>query len=352
MYLNKLKIILSMIAAISIFTMTGCADGAPANTVSTEPEAATTADKSSESDAPGLADNDSEDATGNTVTGNTVTGNTAASDISTGETAAARTDSFGAEPPMDSSGTEPPVDASVDYSSEFSGLNGCAVIYSPQEQTYEYYNQSMCETELSPYSTFKLISALLGLEYGVIQDESSTMDYDGTQYPVADWNRNVTLKEAFGSSCIWYFHQVLDAVGQEKVENALASLNYGNGDVSQWEGSGVNPLPDLNGFWQASSLQISPVEQVRVIADIFEGSSMFADKNVEILKSIMLVDTNDAGAIYGKTGSGVDGQAWFVGFSEKDGLRRYIAVCLNDAPHKAEISGNTAREIALRILKS
>lgn len=323
MYLNKIKIVWSMIAVISILTMTGCADGAPANTVSTKSETATveTAMVETAMVEPSRESGAGEDAAGQT----------------------------------DPSGTTPasaPLETPVDYSSAFADLKGCAVIYSPQDQTYAYTDQSMCETEMSPYSTFKIISALLGLEYGVIQEESSTMDYDGTQYPVSDWNKNVTFKEAMATSCIWYFHQVLEAVGQERVENALASLNYGNGDVSQWEGSGVNPLPDLNGFWQASSLKISPIEQVRVLADIFEGNSMFADKNVDIVKSVMLVDTSAAGDIYGKTGSGVDGQAWFVGFLEKDGQRRYIAVCLNDAAHEKEISGSTAREIALDILKS
>ena len=39
----------------------------------------------------------------------------------------------------------------------------------------------------------------------------------------------------------------------------------------------------------------------------------------------MLVDENDSQKIYGKTGSG-NGEAWFVGFSESDGERKYIAI--------------------------
>lgn len=41
----------------------------------------------------------------------------------------------------------------------------------------------------------------------------------------------------------------------------------------------------------------------------------------------MLVDENDSQKIYGKTGSG-NGEAWFVGFSESDGERKYIAIYL------------------------
>ena len=54
--------------------------------------------------------------------------------------------------------------------------------------------------------------------------------------------------------------------------------------------------------------------------------------------------------IYGKTGSG-NGEAWFVGFSESDGERKYIAIYLNDSEHRDQISGNKAKEMALEILK-
>ena len=38
----------------------------------------------------------------------------------------------------------------------------------------------------------------------------------------------------------------------------LLLLNYGNKDISEWDGSDINPLPQLNGFWLESSLKISP----------------------------------------------------------------------------------------------
>ena len=51
-----------------------------------------------------------------------------------------------------------------------------------------------------------------------------------------------------------------------------------------------------------------------------------------------------------RTGSG-NGEAWFVGFSESSGERRYIAIYLNDSEHRDQISGNKAKEMALEILK-
>lgn len=71
---------------------------------------------------------------------------------------------------------------------KFQGINGCAVFYNVQNNQYVLYNKDVCEQEVSPYSTFKIISTLMGLKNRVIENESSGMNYNGTQYPVSDWN--------------------------------------------------------------------------------------------------------------------------------------------------------------------
>lgn len=243
-----------------------------------------------------------------------------------------------------------PAIESVDLSNSFNGINGCAVLFDSQNNQYSFYNQNLCEQEVSPYSTFKIISTLAGLQNGVINDETSTMNYNGTQYPIPEWNGDLTLKTAFQASCIWYFRQVIDAVSTDEIANELNALSYGNCDVSEWNGSGTNPLEELNGFWLNSSLKISPLEQVQVLSKIFDGKSSYSEENITILKEIMLVNETDTQKTYGKTGSGSNGEAWFVGFYERQGEQTYFAIYLNDSTQKDNISGNTAKEIALKII--
>ncbi|MDD3794854.1 MAG: penicillin-binding transpeptidase domain-containing protein [Lachnospiraceae bacterium] len=237
----------------------------------------------------------------------------------------------------------------IDLKNEFNDVNGCAVLYSVEEKEYLLYNSDMCRQEVSPYSTFKIISALAGLHNGVLQDETSKMNYTGNQYSVSDWNMDLGLKEAFQTSCIWYFRQVVDAVGADEIEKELNEISYGNCDVSEWEGSNINPQAELNGFWLGSSLKISPIEQVQILAYIFEGNSIYNANEINILKEIMLVDDDGTERIYGKTGSDPDGKAWFVGFSETDNKKKYFAVYLNDSTQEKNISGSLAKEIALKI---
>lgn len=238
----------------------------------------------------------------------------------------------------------------VDLSDKFKGINGCAVIYDLENDKYSVYNTSLSNQQVSPYSTFKIVSTLAGLNNGVIENEASTMNYDGVQYPVAEWNKDLTLGEAFQTSCIWFFRQIIDEVGSAEMQNELQKLEYGNCDISEWYGSNLNPMPELNGFWLDSSLKISPLEQVQTLKRIFEGESIYSDEHVAILKEIMLV-SDDTKKIYGKTGSGSNGEAWFVGFSEENGQRVYFAVYLNDYAQSDKVSGSLAKEIAFDILK-
>lgn len=157
-------------------------------------------------------------------------------------------------------------------------------------------------------------------------------------------------EDAFRSSCIWYFRKVIDEVGQETIQEELNKLDYGNCDISEWSGSGVNSFPELNGFWIESSLMISPIEQVEVLHKIMEGETIYTKSEIEILKSIMLLEASDSKKIYGKTGTGTDGTAWFIGFVEKENTNIYFAIYLDDDSSN-EISGIKAQEIAFNILE-
>ncbi|WP_315119675.1 penicillin-binding transpeptidase domain-containing protein [uncultured Clostridium sp.] len=243
------------------------------------------------------------------------------------------------------------IEKSVDWRNHFNGINGCAVVFVPSENTYYFYNKEMCKIEISPCSTFKIVSTLIGLSNSVIKSEESIMDYNGENYPISAWNGDLTLEEAFQTSCVWYFRQVIDKVGENEVKKELERLDYGNCDTSEWNGSNINPSQDLNGFWLESSLKISPLQQTNILARIFEERTDYSSENIDILKKIMKIDMDDNMNLYGKTGTGIDGHTWFVGFVENDIQRKYFAVYLSDNTVDG-LSGYKAKEIAISILAS
>ena len=196
----------------------------------------------------------------------------------------------------------------ADWSNYFNGLNGTAVVYDATNQQYTIYNRDLAVTESSPCSTFKIISSLIALENGIIEPENSTRTWSGEIFWNEDWNKDIDFPEAFRTSCVWYYRQVIDDIGQDLMKRELDRLQYGNCDISDWEGrlNTNNSNRALTGFWIESSLLISPVEQVEVMERIFGDNSAYSEETQAELKQVMLlpeIDGTDI-TIYGKTGMG------------------------------------------------
>jgi len=248
----------------------------------------------------------------------------------------------------------------MDYGSYFKNINGSAVFINADTGIYFIYNHELAEFQTAPNSSFKIISCLMGLESGVIDPDNSLLEWDETVYPVIEWNKDMDYKTAFKTSAIWYYRKVLDMIGREYVQKTLNSLNYGNCDISCWQGSMDNKvfpmirtLKSINGFWQESSLKVSPLEQAEVMCKIFRDGMCFSEDNIQLVKETMLINNYENSIkIYGKTGSGIKDEkwtdAWFTGFFECKDKTMYFSVRLNEPG----TGGQQAKEIAINIINS
>lgn len=247
-----------------------------------------------------------------------------------------------------------PVIEEMDWSAFFDGLNGCAVLYNPKEDKYRIFNQDMAMEQRSPCSTFKIISSLIGLEKGVIVPEDSTRKWSGEIFWNQDWNKDIDFTDAFHTSCVWYYREVIDEIGEEVMQDELDKLQYGNADISDWSGSmnTNNDNPVLTGFWIESSLKISPKEQIEVMERIFGDESVYSEESIQKLRDVMKVEEPmiEGIEVYGKTGMGKDKgvtvDAWFAGFAEIKGEREYFCVYLGESDN-SEVTSAKAKEIAI-----
>lgn len=245
----------------------------------------------------------------------------------------------------------------ADWSEYFNGLNGTAVIYDASARRYTIYNRKLADTRSSPCSTFKIISSLTALENGIIQPEDSTRTWSGERFWNENWNKDIDFREAFRTSCVWYFRQVIDDIGKDRMQKELDKLQYGNCDLSDWEGrlNTNNNNRALTGFWIESSLLISPKEQAEVMERIFGSSSDYSEEIQNELKQVMLVP-EQAGtdiSLYGKTGMGkAEGavvDAWFTGFAEGAAGNVYFCVRLGRTEGR-DVSSTLAKEIAMKLV--
>ena len=246
----------------------------------------------------------------------------------------------------------------TDWSEYFGGLYGAAVLYDPSASCYRIYNPELADTRRSPCSTFKIISSMLALENGIIDPQDSTHTWSGERFWNENWNQDITFQEAFRTSCVWYFREVIDEMGPEIVQDGLDKLMYGNCDISDWEArlNTNNNNRALTGFWIESSLNISPKEQTEVMERIFGPDSVCSQKTREELKQVMLVTEPEKTTlpIYGKTGMGKVGgivvDAWFTGLVKKEEETIYFCVYLGQT-EDPNVSSTTAREIAIHLVE-
>ncbi len=75
-----------------------------------------------------------------------------------------------AEDSMEGMAPEPTI-LEEDWSEYFDGLNGTAVIYDAFLGRYIIYNGDLALTRSSPCSTFKIISSLIALENGILEQK-------------------------------------------------------------------------------------------------------------------------------------------------------------------------------------
>ena len=245
----------------------------------------------------------------------------------------------------------------ADWSAYFEGLNGAAVLYDADASRYLIYNKELANTRRSPCSTFKIISSMIAMENGILKPEDSTRAWSGEIFWNESWNQDIAFAEAFRASCVWYFREVIDEIGQERMQEVLEELSYGNCDISDWEGrlNTNNNNRALTGFWLESSLLISPREQTEVMERIFGIDSIYSEETQNELKQVMLVTEQQKSniSIYGKTGMGkahgVVVDAWFTGFADAADKRIYFCVYFGESDNQ-DVSSAKARETAVKIV--
>lgn len=229
-----------------------------------------------------------------------------------------------------------------DLSSYFKEYDGSFVLLDLESGHYQVYNDANSKKRVSPDSTYKIISSLVGLETEVVTNENAQMEWDGTIYPFEQWNKDQTLTSATINSVSWYFQKVDSLVGKTRIESYLKQMGYGNVDLS----GGINE------FWLESSLKISPIEQVKILEKLYTYELPFSRRNIDIVKKTIKLSDQDKITLYGKTGTGiVNGNqlnGWFVGFVESKG--KVFAFATN-IQGKVWTDGATAKTITLSILK-
>ncbi|KON85441.1 beta-lactamase [Sporosarcina globispora] len=229
-----------------------------------------------------------------------------------------------------------------DLGDYFAGFDGSFVLYDKEAGQYYIHNKDQSTLRVSPNSTYKIYSALLGLETGTITDENSAVKWNGLKYPIDSWNADQDLTSAMRNSVTWYFQNLDRQVQPDTIQAFLDRIGYGNHDMS----GGIKE------YWLESSLKISPVEQVLLLQAFYTNQFGFKEENIQTVKDAIKLEGKDGSILSGKTGTGtVNGKninGWFIGYVESEQNTYFFATNIQN---KDQSYGSKAVEITLSILK-
>lgn len=230
----------------------------------------------------------------------------------------------------------------VVYSADAISAGGCT-IYMDNATGKIIKQKGECDKRYSPASTFKIPLALIGYDSGILIDTNTPAwpfqegylvnkdDDKQTTNPIL-WEKN---------SVVWYSQKITAQLGAEKFKSYVKLLHYGNMDVSGDKGKNNG----LSRSWVSSSLQISPLEQIKFLQNVLNRKYKLSEESYLMLEEILPVfETSDGWVVHGKTGSSavvnkngvVDANhpnGWFVGWAERNGRKIvFVKLVLGDSP--------------------
>lgn len=168
------------------------------------------------------------------------------------------------------------------------------------------------DSAYSPASTFKIVNALVGIETGRIVNEKMVIKWDGVVRSMPEWNKDLTMEEAFKVSAVPYFQEVARRIGKDTMKFWVDSIKYGNMNLSS----------KVDMFWLDNTLKITADEQMGLVKKLYFNQLPFQKRTQEIVRKLMVREENANYKLAYKTGLGVrengNVQGWMVGWIEEN----------------------------------
>jgi len=163
-----------------------------------------------------------------------------------------------------------------------------------------------------PASTFKIVNSLIGLQTGKITNENMVIKWDGVQRTRDEWNKDLTMVEAFRVSAVPYYQEVARRIGRDTMQIWLDSLHYGTAKIKT----------AVDSFWLDNSLKISPDEELGLVKRLYFHQLPFFKSYQEVVKRAMIFESNSNYTLAYKTGWGYSENGnsigWVVGWVEEN----------------------------------
>ena len=224
-------------------------------------------------------------------------------------------------------------------------VEGCFLLYDFQQDKTFCYNQERCNQGFLPASTFKILNTLTGLETGIITGENFVIPWDSISRQVPVWNRDHNLKSAFQNSVVPWYHELARRIGTEKMRYWVLKAEFGKMEIND---------ENIDLFWLTGNSRITPYEQLDFQKRFIRNETPFQQKNIDLVKKIMILEQTPEYIFRGKTGWAVMDDlniGWLVGYLEKGNNKYAYVINVESADEDSSLFQKSRKEITHKIFK-
>ena len=220
-------------------------------------------------------------------------------------------------------------------------VEGCFALMNNGTGNFTVYNlDRFRDSAYLPASTFKIVNSLIGLQTGVISNDSMVIKWDGV-HRRPEWDQDLSMYRAFRVSAVPYYQEVARRIGKDTMQFWLDSLSYGTKKI---KGS-------IDTFWLDNSLTITPDEELGLVKRLYFNQLPFFRMNQQIVKRAMLFEDKPEYKLSYKTGWGTlkngNQLGWVVGYIEENNHPYFFVVNLESTDAKIDMAA-----VRMNILKS
>jgi beta-lactamase class D len=194
---------------------------------------------------------------------------------------------------------------------------GCFGLFDNGQGEFTIYNlAAFKDSAYLPASTFKIVNSLIGIQTGRISNENMVIKWDGITRAIDEWNKDLTMKEAFKVSAVPYYQEVARRIGKDSMQHWLDTLGYGQ------RYSKFKILNNIDTFWLDNSLKVTADEQLGLVKRLYFNQLPFFKSTQKTVAGVMLQEETANYKLSYKTGwgTGENGNeiGWIVGWIEEN----------------------------------
>ncbi len=226
-------------------------------------------------------------------------------------------------------------------------VEGCFALMDNASGKFTVFNLGRYrDSSYLPASTFKIVNSLIGLQTGRIVSDSMVIKWDSVKRWNEDWNKDLTMYEAFRVSSLPYYQEVARRIGKDTMQQWLDSIKYG----AQYDTQKVVIRGAVDSFWINNTLKVTPDQQLGLVKRLYFDQLPFFKTYQEMVKRAMLFENNTNYRLGYKTGLGYrengNLMGWVVGWIEENGHPYFFVLNTESADRNIEMT-----KIRMKILK-